>query len=162
MMKSCPLSVIGCPRLQQRAKALSAIAAGPAWGPAALECGDMSPLWARRTCPPRGGASLECGDMSPLWARRSVRRSAERLWSAVTCHRFGRGGLVRRSAERPWSAVTCHRFGPGRSVLGVSNVIAQAPTLPSPRLLNWKAVTCHRTPKSRAQPVAQGSSTGKR
>ena len=53
----------------------------------------------------------------------------------------------------PWSAVTRHRFGPeadlsaaARSVLGLSDVRGQAPTLPSPRLLNCKAVTSHRTP----------------
>ena len=31
-----------------------------------MECGDLSPLWAERTCPPRGGASREqrCGSQN--------------------------------------------------------------------------------------------------
>ena len=80
---------------------------------------------------------------------------AERLWTAVTRHRFGER---RTCPPQCGASLDCGDMSPlwveadlsaaERSVLGLSNVRAQAPNLPSPRLLNWKAVTCHRTPRA--------------
>jgi len=93
---------------------------------AALDLGDMSPLWIWAACRRFGSgrhvAALDLGGMSPLW-----------IWAA--CRRFGSGRHVAAldlgGMPPLWIWATCRRFGSGRHA-------AQ----------KGKARTCPRTPSS--------------